>query len=208
MDRVSIKEKAKKMIVGNKWYLWKPVVFFELIAFAIGAVVGIILAMLKASQETITLVSGSIGGILGTAFNVGYAKYNLEFVRGNKMEWQSVLDFAKKYFVKAMLVSIVVGIIATFGALLLVIPGVIAAVGLTFYKEVCADNPELSTMEIVKKSWNMTNGHKMDILVVVLSFLGWSIVAGFTLGILLIWLVPYMNITMTLIYEELKGKAA
>ena len=211
MDRVSIKEKAKKMIIGNKWYLWKPLVFFELIVFACAFVVGAILAVLKLPESTMNIVGGILAAIISViecVFTVAYANYCLSFVRGNKMEWKDVLEFAKEHYVIAILVSIVVGIIVAVGSILLVIPGIIAAIGLMFYQEVCADNPKLSTMEIVKKTWNMTNGYKMDIFVAILSFIGWSIVADFTLGILYIWLIPYMTITMTLIYEELKGKAA
>ena len=31
MNRVELKNKAKKMIKGNKWYLWKPLVIYALI---------------------------------------------------------------------------------------------------------------------------------------------------------------------------------
>ena len=48
------------------------------------------------------------------------------------------------------------------------------------------------------------NGYKMDYFMLVLSFFGWLLLGIFTLGILYIWLVPYMNVTFILYYEELK----
>lgn len=207
MDRVSIKNNAKKMIIGNKWYLWKPFVIFMLISALIGFVVGVVLSLFNLSQETVETVSGAIGGIIETVFCVGYAKYCIEFVRGNKLEWKDVFDFIKKHFALAFLVTLVVDIIVTIGSILLVIPGIIAALGLAFYREVCADNPELKVMEVIKKTWALTNGHKSDIFVLILSFIGWAILAPLTLGILYIWLVPYVMITMTLVYEELRKTA-
>ena len=69
------------------------------------------------------------------------------------------------------------------GTLLLIIPGIIAAIGLTFYTYVVADNPELDVTNALRKCWEMTLGFKMDLFVFYLSFIGWAILAPFTLGI-------------------------
>ena len=113
----------------------------------------------------------------------------------------------KEHWVNAILVSLVAGVFTGLGYVLLVIPGIIIALGLSFYKEVLVDNPELSVMDVIKKAWNLTNGHKMELFVFGLSFLGWAILALFTLGIGYIWLYPYMTIALTLAYEELRKAA-
>lgn len=48
------------------------------------------------------------------------------------------------------------------------------------------------------------NGHKMDYFILELSFIGWSILSVFTFGILMIWLVPYMQVTYANFYNEIK----
>ena len=118
-----------------------------------------------------------------------------------------IFDFAKKNWLLAFLVSLLTGLIIVIGNILLVIPGVIATIGLIFYQEVCADHPDMKALDIIKKSWKITNGHKMDIFILNLSFIGWEILGAFTLGILYIWLTPYMIITLTLVYEKLKKAA-
>ena len=60
----------------------------------------------------------------------------------------------------------------------------------------------------MKESWNLTKGYKMDLFIFGLSFIGWAILAPFSLGLLYIWLMPYMIIATTLLYEELKKKQA
>ena len=221
MNRVEIKNKAKEMVKGNKWYILKPVVIYALIAalieglaFGIDSALGLtkqttdqLTGLTQMSGGIVTAVVGAIVGIVGAAFAVAYAMYILSFIRGKKLEMQDIIDFMKKYWVVAFLTGLLAGLIILGCTLLLVIPGIIAAIGLTYYQEVCADNPEMKALDIVKKSWAITKGHKMDLFVLGLSFIGWCIVAGLTLGILYIWLYPYITVTMALAYEELKKAA-
>jgi hypothetical protein len=220
MDRVELKNKAKKLIKGNIWYLLKPVVIIGLI---IGAIEGIAIGLdsafgltttktveilgVKTTQTTggyISMVVGVFTGIASSALSIAYAHYVLSFVRGKKEELKDVIDFMKKNWVKAFIVSLLAGLFIALGFVLLIIPGIIAAIGLMFYQEICADNPEMGAMDVIKKSWEMTKGHKMDLFVIGLSFIGWCLLACLTLGILYIWLMPYMVVTFTLVYEKLK----
>ena len=50
----------------------------------------------------------------------------------------------------------------------------------------------------------MMQGHKMDLFVLSLSFIGWMILGVFTFGILYIWLVPYMSVTLANFYNDIK----
>ena len=56
-------------------------------------------------------------------------------------------------------------------------------------------------------SIEITKGHKWDLFVLSLSFLGWSILSLFTLGILQYWLTPYMNMTYVNAYHALMKEA-
>ena len=220
MNRVEIKNKAKEMIKGNKWFIWKPLIIIGLILAVIeGIAFGLDTAFGLTKEVTyelfgtttkyttggiITNIVSIFTGIVGSAFYVGYAYYLLSFVRGKKLEMKDIFDFMKKYWVIAFLVGLLTGLCILVGMILLVIPGIIAAIGLMFYREVCADHPEMKATELVKKAWAMTKGHKMDLFVMGLSFFGWILLAPLTFGILYIWLMPYMLVAFTLTYEELK----
>ncbi len=58
----------------------------------------------------------------------------------------------------------------------------------------------------LKQSREMMKGYKWNYFKFELSFLGWIILGIFTLGILYIWLIPYMNIANILYYEKLTKK--
>ena len=220
MNRIEIKNKAKEMIRGNKWFLWKPLIIIGLcigliegLAFGLDSALGLTttttsevlgVKVTNTSGGIISLIVGIFTGLASSALTVAYAHYVLSFIRGKKLELKDVIEFMKKHWVKAFIVSFWVGLIIIVGSILLVIPGIIAAIGLMFYQEVCADNPEMPAMDIIKKAWEITKGHKMDLFVMGLSFIGWAMLASLTFGILYIWLMPYMVVAFTLAYEELK----
>ena len=224
MNRVEIKNKAKEMIKGNKWYIWKPLIIIglcialvEIIAYGLDAAFGLLktnvveiadgVRFTYTSGGIISSIVGIFTGFASSALNVAYAMYILSFIRGKRLELSDVVDFMKKHWIVAVLTSILVALAIVAGTILLVIPGIIVALGLTFYQEVCADNPEMKPTEIFKKSWAMTKGHKAEIFVMGLSFIGWGILVGFTFGLLMIWLMPYVTVSFALAYEELKKTA-
>ena len=84
MDRIAIKENAKKMIKGNLWYIWKPVVYLMLVAFAFGFVFGMIDVLAKTDGALVSIGSCLIS-VFASIFEVGYAYYCLGFVRGQRM---------------------------------------------------------------------------------------------------------------------------
>lgn len=200
MDRVAIKNQAKEMIRGNKWYIWKPLVMIFLLSLG----VGIIAAVLGYINSTLGAIAAGVWEVFGIVLGYGYVYYLVEFVRGRRLEWTALFDYAKEHWVLALLTAFVTAVIVCIGSILLVIPGIIAGIGLTFVSYVVVDNPNLGVLDAIKKSWELTKGYKGFIFIFFLSFIGWMILAELTLGILMIWLFPYVVVAETLVYENLK----
>lgn len=74
---------------------------------------------------------------------------------------------------------------------------------LTLY--ILNDEPSLTSEEIVNKSEELMKGNRFRYFCLSLSFIGWAILAGFTFGIGVLWLVPYMHIASLKFYEEVSG---
>jgi len=69
------------------------------------------------------------------------------------------------------------------------------------------DQPEIPATEALEKSKQMTYGHKWEIFVMQLSFIGWGILSSLTFGILGIFFTgPYMMITMAGYYVVLRNQ--
>ena len=88
--------------------------------------------------------------------------------------------------------------------LLLIIPGIIAALSfsMTFY--ILADDNSIGAMEAINKSKKMMNGYKWNYFCLGLRFIGWSLLCILTLGIGFLWLLPYMQVSMVKFYDDIK----
>ena len=68
------------------------------------------------------------------------------------------------------------------------------------------DYPELGVREALRTSKQMMKGHKWDLFVLDLSFIGWILLGIMTAGIGLLWVEPYMETTRAAFYEDLKNE--
>lgn len=90
-------------------------------------------------------------------------------------------------------------------SLLFIIPGIIKAYSYCMVPFILADNPNLGARETINLSRKMMKGHKWRTFVLDLSFLGWIILSGLTLGLLGVFYVnPYMHATHAELYKTLK----
>ena len=91
-------------------------------------------------------------------------------------------------------------------SMLFVIPGIIAAYRYRFaYYNVLSDDA-LSAGDAIRLSCRQTQGRKADLFMLDLSFIGWSLLSGLTMGLLNIWLTPYMTLCDLAYYEEAQGR--
>ena len=68
------------------------------------------------------------------------------------------------------------------------------------------DYPELGAREALRTSRQMMKGHKWDLFVLDLSFIGWFFVCILTFGIGVLWVIPYQETTRAAFYEDLKNE--
>lgn len=91
--------------------------------------------------------------------------------------------------------------------LLLVIPGVIKSYAYYMVPYIVADNPEIGPKRALEVSSEMTKGHKMDIFMLQLSFLGWYLLGALACFLGVIFVAPYQKSTMTELYLVLRQEA-
>lgn len=60
--------------------------------------------------------------------------------------------------------------------------------------------------EAVSRSFRIMKGHKWELFVLVLSFLGWGALSILTFGIGLLWLFPYIQVTLRIFYLSITGR--
>lgn len=89
-------------------------------------------------------------------------------------------------------------------SLLFIIPGIVKTFAYAMTPFILEDNPELSAKAAIDRSVAMMKGHKFDLFYLCLSFIGWALLAILTLGIGLLWLMPYMQTSIVSFYEDVK----
>lgn len=90
-------------------------------------------------------------------------------------------------------------------SLLLLIPGVIKTYSYAMVPYLLKDEPELSADETIMKSMAMMKGNKMKLFLLDLSFIGWILLSILTVGIGLLWVLPYTMSARAAFYEDLKN---
>ncbi len=68
------------------------------------------------------------------------------------------------------------------------------------------DDPNKDAKAIVEESEKLMNGNRWKLFCLELSFIGWVILSVFSLGIGMLWLMPYMAVAQVIFYEVLIGK--
>ena len=112
---------------------------------------------------------------------------------------QNYWNCVKTQFLKSLFIGL--------WSLLFVIPGVIKAYEYRMVPYLLAEHPEMSSGEIFARSKEMMQGNKWDTFVLDISFVGWVLLSGITLGILYIfWVGPYIAATDAALYHRISGK--
>lgn len=193
------KNRALASLEGN----WGTAAIATLILFAITGCVGSVITMPFGSDSPTGM---GINGysLLCLPLEWGYTVWFLKLIRKEDIRYESLFD-GYKDFVRTFLTYFLYGIAVAIGTLLFIVPGIILAIGLMMSIYLIKDDKEISAMDALKKSWEMTKGHKMNLFMLGLSFIGWFILCFLTLGIGFLFLVPYIDTAFAYYYEDLKS---
>lgn len=211
MNRSEIKELAKSKIKGNKWDIIWPMLVISVISSIISRLMGGTVEIDFRNLESLSNIhvspmyygSGLLVSLLTGIATAGYIKYLLNFVRTGKFEMNDIIDTIKAKWLNIFISQVLVTIIVFLCSLLFVIPGIIMALAYAFVIFIVIDT-DTNGSDSLKASREMMKGYKWNYFVFGLSFIGWIILVPFTLGILLIWLYPYMTIANVIYYDKLK----
>lgn len=170
-----------------------------------GLVVGatIIILLLNIFSQQIPIVGPIVWLIISGPMSLGFASLYLNLCRGEKAELSQIFSGFNN-FTSALVANLLVALFILLWALLLIIPGIMAAFSymLTFF--ILADNPSLTPSQAINKSKEMMKGHKWKAFFLSCRFIGWILLALLTLGIGFLWLAPYMGMSFAKFYEEIK----
>jgi len=92
-------------------------------------------------------------------------------------------------------------------SLLFIIPGIVKAIAYSQMFYIICEYKDVSVTKAMRISMIITKGHKWDLFVLDLSFIGWAFLCIFTLGIGSFWLDPYIRMSKVNAYHALLKEA-
>ena len=152
------------------------------------------------------VVSGFISivvSLVAVVLSAGYILYAMSVRKGLETPYATMFD-GFLFAGKIILLSIVQYIFIFLWSLLFIIPGFIAGYRYRFALYNLCENPEMGVMEALNMSKAQTRGHKWELFVLDLSWIGWNILCTLTLGILSIWIAPYIQQTDIGYFQAIK----
>lgn len=156
------------------------------------------------------IIVGVIGNIpfamliLGGPLTLGLAIFSLSFLRKEKNNELEQIFLGFKSFQTSLVAYLLVVLYTLLWTLLFIIPGIIASLAYsqTFY--ILADE-KIEPAQAITKSKQMMMGYKWKFFCLNLRFFGWALLSILTLGIGFFFLLPYIQISQALFYEDLKS---
>ena len=129
--------------------------------------------------------------------------YHLGVRRGEEMPYATLFD-GFGFIGKLILLNIVITLYVFLWSMLFIIPGIIASYRYRFAVYNLCENPDMGVMEAISMSKAQTAGYKGDLFLLDLTFIGWNLLCSLTLGILSIWIAPYIIQTNIGYFQEIK----
>ncbi len=144
---------------------------------------------------------------IGYALEVGGRRYFIQSAQYRDNKGCFSFGFNQENFMGIVKTMLVTSILIFLWTLLLIIPGIIKSYAYRMVPYILADNPSIGVREAIALSNEMTMGHKFDMFVLDLSFIGWYLLGALALGIGVIFVMPYENATNAELYLVLRKNA-
>lgn len=144
--------------------------------------------------------------LINTWIQFGFYSYCLKVTNRDSTMSYGDLFSAAGYLLKALALMIMIALLVLLWSLLFIVPGIIAAYRYSQAMFIMVENPDKGVMQCIRESKEMMRGHKWEFFVLELSFLLWQLLSTATCGLALIYVAPYMTVTMAGYYNRIKNK--
>ncbi len=154
----------------------------------------------------INLISGVgevISLLVGGPFMLGLSMFSLAVARDENAYLELIFKGFEE-FIRALSAYLYIFVFTILWLLLLIIPGIVAAISYSMTYFILVDDKEIDAMAAIDKSKAMMDGYKMKYFQLILYYLGFSVLCIFTLGIGFLWLFPYIQVTNAKFYDDVK----
>ena len=189
MNRAELKRQAREQLGGGILKnMWLHAVVAMLIVTAI-----------MSAASTMLFLTIFLVGPLG----VGVMAFFKNIARSGNISFASLFDGFSKDFGTTLVLGIIQNVFIALWSLLFVIPGIIKAYSYSMAFYLKSEHEDWDWRRCLDESVRLTNGHKMELFILDLSFIGWYLVGSLCFGIGELWVEAYHNMTKINYFEEI-----
>lgn len=222
--------KALKKDASNKPKT--PLVIGALLSIALLVIFNVVIMIVTGAHNYQALplwaniAQGIFTFIIGYIMWFGLSAAALKTVRGENISFSKVFslplenkNFLIGYYLFSIFLYIIIYlvffIVTYYNPLLMGIISLLMMIALVYFYPVFDfalyigmdnKNQNISFIEAFKKSLEITKGHRIEYYGTMCSFIGWLLLGLLTLGILYIWLIPYVKLTTANLYRRFTGE--
>lgn len=193
------KDRALASLEGK----WGSAAIATLIIAIITGGISTVITLPMGSDTVAGLSTNGIWSLLCLPLEWGFTVYFLSLIRQEDIRYERLFE-GYKDFIRTFLMEFLYCLAVAVGTCLFIVPGIILGIGLCMAPYILKDDPQISAMDALMKSWQMTRGHKIKLFWLGLSFIGWIILSLCTFGLGFFLLAPYMEATFAHYYEDIK----
>jgi uncharacterized membrane protein len=170
------------------------------------AIIMLVFGILQAGLSAIPVLGYFSFLIVTGPLALGLAAIYTNLVRGGSFGIETLFK-AKDDFMRSFIAGLLVLLFTLLWSILLIIPGIIASLSYSMTFFILNDNPRVSASDAIKLSQEMMMGHKMELFMLMLSFIGWFILGVIGWGIPFLWIGAYYYASFALFYQSISGAA-
>ena len=215
-----MKQRAKQTLQGKYWPILGVSIlggilqgsFFTLLADIYDPQDGILVLFSNFAMDlhtliriwiTMVILSWIYSIFVGHTIWIGLTKYYLESVQRTPSV-SHLFDFFRSSYGNVLKITFLYQLKIALWLLCFVVPGIIKIYEYRMVPFILAENPDMKSSEVFERSAQLTKNNKWNIFILELSFLGWILLGVLCCGIGVVFVGPYVDMTMTHLYLHLK----
>lgn len=141
--------------------------------------------------------------VIAGPFALGLSVFILALARKGEVVFEMLFSGFKR-FGTALAADLLMKLFILLWSLLLIVPGVLAALSYSMTFFIIRDDPSVGAREAIRRSRRMMAGNRWKYFCLLWRFFGWALLCLLTLGIGFLWLGPYVAVSQAMFYEDLK----
>lgn len=172
------------------------------------AIIVSLLVVAISSFSSLIMIVGSIVSIfLSGQLMVGEMNFYTKLHNKQNPEINTLFHNFGENVISNFITYLIQSLYMALWMLLFIVPGIIKSFSYSMTMYLKSKKPELTANEAITMSRKLMDGNKWKLACLEFSFIGWILLSILTLGIGIVFVIPYMQSTTVAFYEDIYNKA-